>query len=975
MARTLPFIWVFLVVSLLQAVCLSLDAGATDSDITGQIRKLNGSLPDERISAASALAKTGERAVICPLVRALADRDPGVRQAIATALEQFVDRRGVELIAALRQAADPKERDAIAAKIVEINDPRMVEAIVCLLVDYSSLLKEPYTGNPRDCLVGILAKLQADNTVQLLIDAMTHERVHSCRLNAAIALKRLQDPRTVDLIASLVRDGKGDPKKMAIEVLAVFKEQNAMELLTEAIGNSDASVRKEVVKAWREAKNSAALLPVMRLLPDGTPEVRKEVTALLRSAACGEDGWDGKEGAVAILSSKDPEWLKGLKETLDSSDDGGSVLRALGCATERALTAGSTETLVLAIRTGAWRKVVEELGRRKDPISVEPLISALGDKDEGARMAAAAALGEIGDRRALDFLITALQDEECSVRAAAARALGKLNDPRAVEPLISFLDAGNSRRDKKCDFQGGNDTKSGAAYSLILIGDPRGLEEVILVVSQNPYSFRHVLEALAKLFDQKKDLGPILVALKSSDVRFRRTAAHVMWLTKNPVRVNPLLSALRDGDREVRRLATQGLKYEQGSQVTEAILVLLKDPEKDVRKGALEALRYQWERYRGLVEECLGKLSDPDVADALIKARQDTSPSEQEFVRNAMGSFRHPAALERLVRVEMSRYSEEGRAAIKAFQAAKDPKVVDLLVATVNDRKTAKATRKQAIWYLLETQDPARIPTLIRASKDRDEEIRWEAVAALQNIQDAKAEAALADALKDKAQEVRRQAATGLANMKSLKAVPGLVAALKDKDERVRREAVEVLSDIKSKDSVPALIAALTDSDTEVREQAAKTLGSIGDKRGVKALVENLTDWRCGPTVAEALSELSWSPKTDREKIHFFVANRSGEDLREDIALTKRVLFADMDSGNARRTENAVFALISLGDTGLIPVLIKKLKTRGSKVLAEAYLNCGQDELAAAAEEWSKSRGYRINRGVEGAPAVSWGQM
>lgn len=70
---------------------------------------------------------------------------------------------------------------------------------------------------------------------------------------------------------------------------------------------------------------------------------------------------------------------------------------------------------------------------------VELLIKALSDKDSNIRESAAAALGEIGDKRAVEPLIDALNDENLNMRRSTATALGEIGDKRAVEPLIDAL--------------------------------------------------------------------------------------------------------------------------------------------------------------------------------------------------------------------------------------------------------------------------------------------------------------------------------------------------------------------------------------------------------------------------------------------------------------------------------------------------------------------------------------------------------
>jgi HEAT repeat protein len=78
------------------------------------------------------------------------------------------------------------------------------------------------------------------------------------------------------------------------------------------------------------------------------------------------------------------------------------------------------------------------LGRIGDTRAVKPLISALEDQLR-VREVAIIALGEIGDKRAVDNLIAILDDSDWEIRSAIAKALGKIGDPRATKPLINLL--------------------------------------------------------------------------------------------------------------------------------------------------------------------------------------------------------------------------------------------------------------------------------------------------------------------------------------------------------------------------------------------------------------------------------------------------------------------------------------------------------------------------------------------------------
>lgn len=86
------------------------------------------------------------------------------------------------------------------------------------------------------------------------------------------------------------------------------------------------------------------------------------------------------------------------------------------------------------------RSAISALGRLGDERAIEPLVSALQDKDRYLRREAAKALGELGSSAAIGPLIKALEDSEEYVRRSAITALGVLGDARAIEPLEQMLE-------------------------------------------------------------------------------------------------------------------------------------------------------------------------------------------------------------------------------------------------------------------------------------------------------------------------------------------------------------------------------------------------------------------------------------------------------------------------------------------------------------------------------------------------------
>jgi len=71
--------------------------------------------------------------------------------------------------------------------------------------------------------------------------------------------------------------------------------------------------------------------------------------------------------------------------------------------------------------------------------AIECLTKALGDRDTNTRREAITALSIIGDERAVEPLISALEDKDKNVRAKAAAALENIGDKRAVAPLTKLL--------------------------------------------------------------------------------------------------------------------------------------------------------------------------------------------------------------------------------------------------------------------------------------------------------------------------------------------------------------------------------------------------------------------------------------------------------------------------------------------------------------------------------------------------------
>jgi HEAT repeat protein len=113
---------------------------------------------------------------------------------------------------------------------------------------------------------------------------------------------------------------------------------------------------------------------------------------------------------------------------------------------------------------------------RFGPKAVDTLIAALKHSDPRARRLAAAALGEIGDKRATEPLALVVQaDEDYGVRTAAVTSLGQLKDARAIWAIVGVL----KLRDETTPEQQSalNQLRDAANSTMRKLGDPLKAQE------------------------------------------------------------------------------------------------------------------------------------------------------------------------------------------------------------------------------------------------------------------------------------------------------------------------------------------------------------------------------------------------------------------------------------------------------------------------------------------------------------------
>jgi HEAT repeat protein len=165
---------------------------------------------------------------------------------------------------------------------------------------------------------------------------------------------------------------------------------------------------------------------------------------------------------------------------------------------------------------------------------------------------------------------------------------------------------------------------------------------------------------------------------------------------------------------------------------------------------------------------------------------------------------------------------------------------VDGLIHALND--DAENVRREAVMALERIGDKRATEPLIQTLQDPDKTIQEEAITALGRIQDKKAVPALIQTLNNQHIGIRWRAAEALGKIGDPQATEPLIQTLQDPDKTIQEEAITALGRIQDKKAVPALIQTLNNQHIGIRWRAAEALGKIGDPQATEPLIQTLQD-------------------------------------------------------------------------------------------------------------------------------------
>lgn len=272
----------------------------------------------------------------------------------------------------------------------------------------------PDTGDSRDIFLELADRLDAGDPppTATLVEYLSHSETAIRKL----AIELLEYSNDTDAIPALFVATDDPDIEVAIAagaVIRAFRNPAANSAIIASLNSLSSQIRLTAIIALRERKAVQAIEPLLFLLGDKDPEIRREVI-------------------TTLAYFRRDDLILAIRSTLHDSD--ASVRRV---AVEVLVDSNSTvifDDLVIALDDSDWRvrkAAVSGLGRFYGESGANALRSSLDDPAWQVVKEALHSLGRINaraDRRVLKLLNHELAD----VRIAAATAIGQSNEPEVI---------------------------------------------------------------------------------------------------------------------------------------------------------------------------------------------------------------------------------------------------------------------------------------------------------------------------------------------------------------------------------------------------------------------------------------------------------------------------------------------------------------------------------------------------------------
>ena len=269
----------------------------------------------------------------------------------------------------------------------------------------------------------------------------------------------------------------------------------------------------------------------------------------------------------------------------DGLGDGSGMVRVLAAEGMGKLPVGRSSAMfrrALNDQAGLVQvTILKALGRSGDAAAVVPLITPLlKDEQTIVKVAAAAALYQLGHKEQWRNVARAATAAEGYERGAALRMLGDMGDPRGLPLLTQGLhDAQPSIR-------------AAAAASLGNLGLAEGIPPLIAALSEPVPAVRSVVAVTLGRLESEQARVALTLALRDANFGVRAAAVAGLLQLRSPFRV--VAGAVRElmerKNPGLRSSVAKALGHGRARDVVPPLLILLNDPVTKPRISAVRSL-------------------------------------------------------------------------------------------------------------------------------------------------------------------------------------------------------------------------------------------------------------------------------------------------------------------------------------------------------------------------------------------------
>ncbi|MFM2295105.1 MAG: hypothetical protein RLZZ350_1518, partial [Verrucomicrobiota bacterium] len=379
-----------------------------------------------------------------------------------------------------------------------------------------------------------------------LVERQLNSKTPVSRLQAIRQVRALVDIECLPLIEQALTNSDVEVRREAVLALGDLRDEKILPQLLRALNDSSESVQETVIAQIKRLGSRTAVPNLVEKLLHGGEAVRWRAAAALETL-----GWQPRSAVEQIcfyialgkfdrLISLGEPAVKALAQVLRDAPTERRVAAAAALG-----QLGEPEVLpplLRALKDAAApvrTAAAYALARARLPEAAPPLVLALRDVDRNVRVAAAAALGTLRDPAAVDALITLLDGNDWEVRTAALEALGKIRDTRAAGSVADQMDDHDP------------DVRAAAADTLGRVGDDSVLEKLVLTSVDENISVRqaatralHRVDPLWYRSERVKNLLPKLqAAQRDKDTSVQQAASGLIRLVTHDPHSLPLDNA------------------------------------------------------------------------------------------------------------------------------------------------------------------------------------------------------------------------------------------------------------------------------------------------------------------------------------------------------------------------------------------------------------------------------------------------